>query len=302
MREISNIPLPIITGWKNKKPFQGTFSVYIVISEAPLSYQIHRQNTAKCRKILEECIEPDVHLVSKEKRVIKCHRAMLAVSSEKLANLLKTPNRSLQVSIMKHLSLECINALLPFIYHGDLSKVNTSVKFALEVLEAAIEFHLAGLVSHLERHLSSKLINEFTVDDGVKLFVMAKSSSSENESGSNDENDTDDDTVEVGEGNSENDTETEDDSEPSVIWLGTTTCSTKRMRTEENGNSARCNPVRQCRNSLAALRQNSANGKGTGVLVSDDQIPGTSAAMRHTEVFSNPKNSLEKQAIKIILW
>jgi len=176
---ISDFPSALIDCWKNGKSFVGTFFISIFAEDCPQNILLQQRaleiRIPNYKKMLHENIATDMHLISKDKKSVKCQRAILAASSTVLQRKLELQTGNEEVDVMKHLSFKCINVVLSYIYYGDVSEVNTSVEFALQVLEAAIEFHLVGLVSHVQKSFEFKPNQDFTANDSVNFYLIVKS-------------------------------------------------------------------------------------------------------------------------------
>jgi len=160
-----------INRWFKGKPFEGILSVDLVITESPYDY------FAKMRRLLEESIDTDLELVTRENEVtVKCHRAILSINSNQLEKLLKREPNMLVVRIMSHLSLECIHAFLAYIYYNDVTQIFSSTALAVQVLEPALDFKMHGLVSQFEKYFKSMENNALTANQVVQIFRTLKSS------------------------------------------------------------------------------------------------------------------------------
>ncbi len=68
---------------------------------------------------------------------------------------------------------QCLPLVVTYLQR-DLSKVNSGVKFSVEVFGADVLFQIIDLAFYLQKFLATKSHGEFDVDDGVKLYVIAK--------------------------------------------------------------------------------------------------------------------------------
>lgn len=169
-----NLTEDMITAWENGEDFQGTFSILLVLSDSAVNTLIIPEQPyfTPFRKMLEKKIEMDMKLVANNGLSVKCHRVMIAASSDKLADLLKQePGK--RVEIMDHLAYGCIKALVDYIYCRDMNRAVYDADMALQVLEAAMEFGLDDLVEVMRKVLLVRPNQWYGVDEAVDMFLLA---------------------------------------------------------------------------------------------------------------------------------